>query len=51
MREISKAHEASAVVVGDKMVVTCELDYRQISALVDSGLEMILGEKESKVAS
>lgn len=49
--EISRAHEASAVVVGDKTVVTWELDYWQISALVDSGVEIIIGEKESKVDS
>lgn len=51
MRGISKAHEANAVVAGNKTVMTWELYYHQIFALVDSGVEIMLREKESKAAS
>ena len=50
MRGISEAHDTNAVVAGNKTVMTWELDYRQISDLMDSGVEIMRGEKESKAA-
>jgi len=50
MREISTAHEANVVVVGGKTVMIWG-DYRRISALVDSGVDVLLEEKYLKSPS
>ena len=50
MREVSRAHEVNAVVAENKMLMTWELDYPQISALVGFGREIMLGKKELKSA-